>query len=90
MERYIYRVAPEHGAKVVAIGGGTGLSTMLRGLKLYTKNLTAIVTVADDGGGSGVLRQEMGMPPPGDIRHCMEALANVEPVMSELLHYRFT
>lgn len=89
MERYIYQVAPEHGAKVVAIGGGTGLSTMLRGLKLYTKNLTAIVTVADDGGGSGVLRQEMGMPPPGDIRHCMEALANVEPLMGQLLQYRF-
>ncbi|MBE6918983.1 MAG: YvcK family protein [Ruminococcaceae bacterium] len=89
MERYIYQVAPEQGAKVVAIGGGTGLSTMLRGLKLYTKNLTAIVTVADDGGGSGVLRQEMGMPPPGDIRHCMEALANVEPLMGQLLQYRF-
>ena len=89
MERYVYRVAPEHGAKVVAIGGGTGLSTMLRGLKLYTKNLTAIVTVADDGGGSGVLRKEMGMPPPGDIRHCMEALANVEPLMAQLLQYRF-
>ena len=89
MERYVYQVAPEHGAKVVAIGGGTGLSTMLRGLKLYTKQLTAIVTVADDGGGSGVLRQEMGMPPPGDIRHCMEALANVEPLMAQLLQYRF-
>ena len=89
MERYVYQVAPEHGATVVAIGGGTGLSTMLRGLKLYTKNLTAIVRVADDGGGSGVLRQEMGMPPPGDIRHCMEALANVEPLMGQLLQYRF-
>ena len=89
MERYIYQVAPEHGAKVVAIGGGTGLSTMLRGLKLYTKQLTAIVTVADDGGGSGVLRQDLGMPPPGDIRHCMEALANVEPLMAQLLQYRF-
>ena len=89
MDRYVYQVAPEHGARVVAIGGGTGLSTLLRGLKLYTKNLTAIVTVADDGGGSGVLRQEMGMPPPGDIRHCMEALANVEPLMGQLLQYRF-
>ena len=77
------------GPRIVAIGGGTGLSTMLRGLKLYTKNLTAIVTVADDGGGSGVLRQDLGMPPPGDIRHCMEALANVEPVMEQLLSYRF-
>ncbi|MEG1879608.1 MAG: YvcK family protein [Pseudoflavonifractor sp.] len=79
----------EFGPKVVAIGGGTGLSTMLRGLKAYTKNLTAIVTVADDGGGSGVLRQDLGMPPPGDIRHCMQALANVEPVMEQLLAYRF-
>ncbi len=79
----------EHGPKVVAIGGGTGLSTMLRGLKQYTKNLTAIVTVADDGGGSGMLRREIGMPPPGDIRHCMESLANVEPIMQQLLTYRF-
>ena len=78
-----------NGPKVVAIGGGTGLSTMLRGLKSHTKNLTAIVTVADDGGGSGMLRQDLGMPPPGDIRHCMEALANAEPVMQQLLTYRF-
>ena len=77
------------GPKVVAIGGGTGLSTMLRGLKNYTRNLTAVVTVADDGGGSGMLRRDMGMPPPGDIRHCMEALANAEPLMQELLTYRF-
>lgn len=89
MERYVYQVQPEHGPKVVAIGGGTGLSTLLRGLKRYTKHITAIVSVADDGGGSGVLRQEMGMPPPGDIRHCMEALANVEPLMAQLLQYRF-
>ena len=80
----------ERGPKIVAVGGGTGLSTMLRGLKKYTKNLTAIVTVADDGGGSGMLRQDLGMPPPGDIRHCMEALANTEPVMEKLLTYRFT
>ncbi len=77
------------GPNVVAIGGGTGLSTMLRGLKNHTKNLTAIVTVSDDGGGSGILRQDLGMLPPGDIRHCMEALANVEPVMEQLLTYRF-
>ena len=89
MDRYVYQIAPEHGPKVVAIGGGTGLSTLLRGLKRYTKHITAIVSVADDGGGSGVLRQEMGMPPPGDIRHCMEALANVEPLMAQLLQYRF-
>ena len=80
----------EGGPKVVAIGGGTGLSTMLRGLKNYTENLTAIVTVTDDGGGSGVLRHDLGMPPPGDVRHCMEALANVEPIMGQLLSYRFT
>lgn len=79
----------EKGPKIVAIGGGTGLSTMLRGLKKYTKNLTAIVTVSDDGGGSGVLRREIGMPPPGDIRNCMESLANVEPIMEQLLAYRF-
>ena len=65
-----------YGPRIVAIGGGTGLSTMLRGLKQHTRNLTAVVTVADDGGGSGMLRQDLGMPPPGDIRHCMEALAN--------------
>ena len=80
----------ERGPKIVAIGGGTGLSTMLRGLKKYTRNLTAIVTVADDGGGSGMLRRDIGMPPPGDIRHCMEALANTEPIMERLLTYRFT
>ena len=79
----------ERGPKITAIGGGTGLSTMLRGLKKYTKNLTAVVTVADDGGGSGVLRRDIGMPPPGDIRHCMESLANVEPIIERLLTYRF-
>lgn len=81
-----YRSLP----RVVAVGGGNGLSTMLRGLKTRTDRLTAIVTVADDGGGSGVLRQEIGMLPPGDIRNCMEALANTEPLMQELLSYRFT
>lgn len=85
-----YRGPSGKGPRIVAIGGGTGLSTMLRGLKRHTNNLTAIVTVADDGGGSGVLRQELGMLPPGDVRNCLEALANVEPVMGELLHYRFT
>ncbi len=78
------------GPNIVAIGGGTGLSTMLRGLKKYTKNLTAIVTMADDGGGSGKLREDLGMPPPGDIRHCLQALANAEPLMEELINYRFT
>ena len=84
-----YSVAPEHGPRIAAIGGGTGLSTLLRGLKLYTKNLTAIVTMADDGGGSGRLRQDLGMLPPGDIRSCLEALANAEPLMAQLMHYRF-
>lgn len=77
------------GPRVAALGGGTGLSTMLRGLKYYTDNLTAIVTVADDGGGSGVLRQDLGMPPPGDIRSCLQAMANAEPIMEDLLDYRF-
>lgn len=85
-----YRLPRVHGPKIAVIGGGNGLSNMLRGLKQYTQNLTAIVTVADDGGGSGKLREDLGMPPPGDIRNCMEALANTEPLMSELMHYRFT
>lgn len=76
--------------RVVCIGGGHGLSTMLRGLKRYTKYITAIVTVADDGGGSGVLREELGILPPGDIRNCIMALANTEPTMQKLLEYRFT
>ena len=90
MREQEYRVPRAHGPKVAVIGGGHGLSNMLRGLKQYTENISAIVTVADDGGGSGMLRQDLGMPPPGDIRSCMEALANTEPVMRELLHYRFT
>ena len=77
------------GPRIVAIGGGTGLSTLLRGLKEHTSNLTAIVTVADDGGSSGVLRSELGIPPVGDIRNCLAALADVEPLMSEVLQYRF-
>lgn len=78
------------GPKIVVVGGGTGLSTMLRGLKYYTSNITAIVTVADDGGGSGALREDLGMLPPGDIRNCILALADTEPLMEELLQYRFT
>jgi uncharacterized cofD-like protein len=77
------------GPRVVAIGGGTGLSTLLRGLKEVTSNLTAVVTVADDGGSSGVLRSELGIPPVGDIRNCIAALADAEPLMSDLLQYRF-
>ncbi|MDN5330814.1 MAG: hypothetical protein PWP45_39 [Tepidanaerobacteraceae bacterium] len=74
---------------VVAIGGGTGLPNLLRGLKRYTKNITAIVTVADDGGSSGILRDELKMLPPGDIRNCLLALANTEPLMEKLFQYRF-
>ena len=77
------------GPRVVAIGGGTGLSTLLRGMKEHTSNLTAIVTVADDGGSSGALREELGIPPVGDIRSCIAALADAEPLMAELLGYRF-
>lgn len=75
--------------KVVVIGGGTGISVLLRGLKKHTTNITAIVTVADDGGGSGLLREDLGMLPPGDIRACLVALANTEPTMEKLLQYRF-
>lgn len=78
------------GPKIVTIGGGTGISTMLRGLKAYTSNITAIITVADDGGGSGTLRNDLGMLPPGDIRNCLLALAETEPVLEKLLKYRFT
>ncbi len=75
--------------KVVAIGGGTGLSTLLRGLKGYTPHITAIVTVADDGGSSGRLRRELGVPPPGDLRNCIAALADDEALITQLLQYRF-
>lgn len=75
--------------KVVAFGGGTGLSTILRGLKKYTSRLTAVVTVGDDGGSSGMLREDLGMLPPGDIRNCILALADDENVMQALFNYRF-
>jgi len=77
------------GYKIVAIGGGTGLSTLLRGLKRYTANLTAIVTVSDDGGSSGRLQKELGILPPGDIRNCLVALADDEALVTELFRYRF-
>ncbi|HSK51514.1 MAG TPA: gluconeogenesis factor YvcK family protein [Clostridia bacterium] len=77
------------GPRVVAIGGGTGLSTLLRGMKEHTSNLTAVVTVADDGGSSGVLRTELGIPPVGDIRNCIAALADSESKMNQVLQYRF-
>ena len=75
--------------KIVAIGGGTGLSTMLRGLKEHSSNITAIVTVADDGGSSGRLRSSLGVHPPGDFRQCIAALADTEPLMERLFQYRF-
>ena len=78
------------GPRVVTIGGGTGMSTLLRGLKELTSNITAVVTVADDGGSSGKLRKELGVPPMGDIRNCIAALADAEPAMTQLLHYRFS
>ncbi len=77
------------GVRVVAIGGGTGLSTLLRGLKKYTSNVTAIVTVADDGGSSGRLRHELGVLPPGDFRNCIAALADSESLTTQLFQYRF-
>lgn len=76
--------------RIVVMGGGTGLSVMLRGLKEMPLDITAIVTVADDGGSSGILRSELQMPPPGDIRNVLTALADVEPLMSEMLRYRFS
>ncbi|MDD5746185.1 MAG: YvcK family protein [Candidatus Omnitrophica bacterium] len=77
------------GPKIVVIGGGTGLSVLLHGLKAYTSNLTAIVTVADDGGSSGRLRQQFDILPPGDIRNCLVALADAEPLMADLFQFRF-
>ncbi|MDF2838945.1 MAG: YvcK family protein [Evtepia sp.] len=80
---------PECSPRIVALGGGHGLYHLLRGLKSYTNNLTAIVTVADDGGSSGTLRKELSMPAPGDIRNCMQALSNAEPLLQQLMDYRF-
>lgn len=80
----------ERGPSIAAIGGGHGLSTLLRGLKLYTRKLTAIVTVADDGGSSGRLRQSYGILPPGDIRNCLAALSNDEQMLTQLFRYRFS
>ncbi|HEY67567.1 MAG TPA: uridine diphosphate-N-acetylglucosamine-binding protein YvcK [Thermoflexia bacterium] len=85
---YRYRQR-ERGPKVVAIGGGHGLSVLLRGLKQYTSNITAVVTVADDGGSSGRLRRELGVLPPGDFRNCIAALANDEALTTQLFQYRF-
>jgi uncharacterized cofD-like protein len=86
---YAYRQLSK-GPRVVAIGGGTGLSALLRGIKKYTGNISAIVTVADDGGSSGRLRSEFRVLPPGDFRQCLTALAETEPLMTELFQHRFT
>jgi uncharacterized cofD-like protein len=86
---YRYR-RRERGPKLVAIGGGTGMSILLRGLKAHTSNLTAIVTVADDGGSSGQLRRELGVLPPGDIRSCLAALGDDESPLAQLFQYRFS
>jgi uncharacterized cofD-like protein len=88
-ERVYQRRTQERGPRIVAIGGGTGLSTLLRGLKRYTTNLTAIVTVADDGGSSGRLRRDLQVLPPGDLRNCIAALADAEPLVTDLFQYRF-
>jgi len=89
LENLYRRRKLNRGPKIVAIGGGTGLSTILKGLKRITNNLTAVVTVGDDGGSSGRLREEMGVLPPGDIRNCIAALANEEDLVTELFQYRF-
>jgi uncharacterized cofD-like protein len=80
----------ERGPRIVTIGGGHGLSTLLRGIKSFSYNITAVVTVADDGGSSGRLRRTQGIPPPGDIRNCLAALSNDEAMMTQLFQYRFS
>ena len=77
------------GPAITVIGGGTGLSTLLRGMKFITGNCTAVVSVGDDGGSSGRLRHELGIIPPGDLRKCMIAMADSEPLMERVLQYRF-
>lgn len=89
LENLYRRSKLNKGAKVVAIGGGTGLSMLLKGIKKYTNNITAVVTVGDDGGSSGRLREELGILPPGDIRNCIAALADDENLITELFQYRF-
>ena len=81
--------AAASGPKVVAFGGGTGMSRLLSGLKVYTENITAVVAVTDNGGSSGILRNEFDIVPPGDIRNCLVALANVDPLITKVLQYRF-
>jgi uncharacterized cofD-like protein len=89
MDAYARKQMLALGPRIVALGGGTGLSTLLRGLKQYSSNITAVVTVTDDGGSSGRLVSEMGMIPPGDIRNCLVALADAEKRMTDLFQYRF-
>ena len=89
IDRLITHRRLHRGPKIVVLGGGTGLSTLLRGLKTLSANITAIVTVADDGGSSGRLRREIGVLPPGDIRNCLTALADEEKLLTELFQYRF-
>lgn len=88
-ESRYYHVRRGRGPAIVAIGGGTGMPSLLRGIKEFTSNITAIVTVADDGGSSGRLRQELGMLPPGDFRNNLAALARDEALMTHVLQYRF-
>lgn len=88
-KRILSRMELSRGMKIVSIGGGHGLSMLLRGLKTKTSNITAIVTVADDGGSSGRLREEMGIIAPGDLRNCLVALADKETVLEQLFQYRF-
>ncbi len=90
VEKIYERRILEKGPKVVVVGGGTGLSTLLKGLKHRTSNITAIVTVADDGGSSGRLREEFGVLPPGDIRNCLVALSDSEDILGPLFQFRFT
>ncbi|MFS8119804.1 MAG: gluconeogenesis factor YvcK family protein, partial [Microcoleus sp.] len=89
VDRLINHRRLNRGPKIVTLGGGTGLSNLLRGLKDDSVKITAIVTVADDGGSSGRLRREIGVPPPGDIRNCLAALADEEKLLTELFQYRF-
>ncbi len=90
MGEILYRkMKLNHGPKIVAIGGGTGLSTLLKGIKKLTNNITAVVTVGDDGGSSGILREQMGVLPPGDIRNCIAALADDDNIVTKLFQYRF-
>ena len=89
LENLYRRRKLNRGPKIVAVGGGTGLSMLLRGIKNITNNVTAVVTVGDDGGSSGRLREEMGVFPPGDIRNCIAALADDEDLVTKLFQYRF-